>query len=336
MTTYLTRSNACLSIAAPTVHPGWLDMRSTCLNQTKSSCSFIVAAFLPLFVLIVSVTAASPQEYSLPVPEGVLPPLIPNDNPVTQAKVELGQKLYFDPRLSVDDTVSCATCHDPNKGFADGLKTSKGVGGKTGVRSAPTVLNAAYYEQQFWDGRAADLEEQAKGPMINPVEMAMPSHAAVEEKLRKIPEYPLLFQKAFGKPEINIDRVAKAIASFERTVISLSAPIDRFLAGDKNAIAESAKRGWALFNGKARCNTCHGHVGILPTFTDNKYHNIGVAMKDKNFAELARRVASRRRGRWDLSLVSAMVALLQDDKSLFGHLSPPIQFNLEARSGYVS
>ena len=130
MATYYARGKAYLSIAAPTAPPGRLDMSSIRLNKTRGSYALIVATFLPLFVLGASVTAASPQEYSLPIPEGVLPPLIPNDNPVTQAKVELGQKLYFDPRLSVDDTVSCATCHAPDKGFSDGLKTSKGVGGQ--------------------------------------------------------------------------------------------------------------------------------------------------------------------------------------------------------------
>ena len=231
-------------------------------------------------------------EYRLPIPEGVLEPIIPEDNPVTETKVSLGKKLYFDPRLSVDDTVSCATCHDPRKGLADGRRVSVGVGGKTGVRNAPTVFNAAYFEQQFWDGRAQTLEDQAKQPLVNPVEMAMPSHAALEEKLRKIAEYPPLFEKAFGTPEITTDRLAKAIASFERTLISLSAPIDRFLAGDEKALSDSAKRGWELFNGKARCNTCHGHVGVQPTFTDNLYHNIGVAMKAEDFAELARHVAA--------------------------------------------
>lgn len=249
-------------------------------------CSVVV------LLLLVIARAALAQEYSLPLPTGVLPPLIPDNNPLTQAKIDLGQKLYFDPRLSVDNTVSCATCHDPRKGFADGRKVAEGVSKKTGVRNSPTVLNAAYYEQQFWDGRVETLEEQAKQPLLNPVEMAMPSHAAVEEKLGKLPEYPPLFQKTFGKPEITIDRVAQAIASFERTMISFSAPIDRFLAGDKNALSESARRGWELFNGKARCNTCHGHVSVLPTFNDNKYHNIGVAMKEQNFADLARRVAA--------------------------------------------
>jgi len=228
------------------------------------------------------------DEYELPIPSEVLPPLIPDDNPLSQPKIELGQKLYFDQRLSIDNTVSCATCHDPRKGFADGKPVAEGVKQQKGARNSPTVLNAAYFEQQFWDGRAEMLEDQAVLPLINPIEMAMPSHGAVEEKLRSFPEYPPLFQKAFGKPEITITRVGQAIASFERTVISFSAPIDRFLAGEKTAIPEAAQRGWELFNGKARCNTCHGHVSVVPTFTDNKYHNIGVGAKQRDFTTLAR------------------------------------------------
>ncbi|MBI3246013.1 MAG: cytochrome-c peroxidase [Deltaproteobacteria bacterium] len=254
-----------------------------------------------LFVILVALTfslawgvlisvpgVAFPDEYALPIPAEVLPPLIPDDNPLSAAKVELGQKLYFDPRLSVDNTVSCATCHDPRKGFADGKPVGEGVKQQKGARNSPTVLNAAYYEQQFWDGRAEMLEDQAVLPLINPIEMAMPSHGAVEDKLRKLPEYPPLFRKAFGKPEITISRVGQALASFERTLVSFSAPIDRFLKGDKSAISESAQRGWTLFNGKARCNTCHGHVGSVPTFTDNKYHNIGVGAKQRDFSALAR------------------------------------------------
>ncbi len=252
--------------------------------------------FLRITVFSLFGALASPaifaQTPEFRVPEGVLPPIIPADNPVTPAKIELGEKLYFDVRLSLDDTVSCASCHDPRKGFADGRRVSEGVGKKTGVRNAPTVLNAAYFEQQFWDGRVATLEEQAKQPLVNPVEMAMPSHAAVEQKLAAVAEYAPLFQKAFGDPRITIDRVAMAVASFERTLISFSAPIDRFLAGDEKAISDSAKRGWALFNGKARCNTCHGHVGVLPTFTDNQFHNIGVAAKSHDFEALARQVAN--------------------------------------------
>jgi cytochrome c peroxidase len=235
---------------------------------------------------------ARAQQVTLAVPEGVFPPEIPSDNPLTAAKVDLGRKLYFDSRLSKDDTIACATCHDPRAGFADGKPVSDGVGGAKGVRNAPTVLDAAFLSAQFWDGRAPSLEAQALQPIVNPVEMAMPDHAAVEKKLAGIAEYPPLFQKAFGSPKVTIARVSQAIASFERTVISLDAPIDRFVAGDANAISESAKRGWELYNGKARCNTCHAHTSVFPLFTDEKYHNIGVAAKAVNFEELARRVES--------------------------------------------
>jgi cytochrome c peroxidase len=221
-------------------------------------------------------TAASAGDVTLQLPSGVLPPVIPADNPITTEKVELGQKLYFDPRLSGDDTVSCATCHNPLHAFAEPRPVSIGVGGKAGARNAPTVLNAAFLQEQFWDGRAPTLEEQAKGPLTNKVEMAMPDHDSVAKKVARIPEYPPLFEKAFGDDQVTIDRVVQAIASFERTLITLDAPIDRFLAGDPGAISAEAKRGWDLFNGKARCNTCHGHVGAFPLFTDEQYHNLGV------------------------------------------------------------
>ena len=230
------------------------------------------------------------QPVTLPVPAGVLPPEIPADNPPTAAKVELGKRLYFDPRLSADGTVACATCHDPKSGFAEPRAVSVGVGGATGVRNSPTVLNAAFLREQFWDGRAATLEEQALQPLVNPVEMAMPDHPALEAKLRGIAEYPALFAKAFGDDRITIERVGQAIASFERTLLSVEAPLDRFLAGDARAIPDAAKRGWDLFNGKARCNTCHGHVAAFPLLTDELYHNIGVAAKEVSFEDLARRV----------------------------------------------
>ena len=247
------------------------------------------------FALVLSWSEANPapqtpQEYTLSLPSDVIPPLIPDDNPWTAAKVALGEKLYFDARLSADNTVSCATCHDPAKGFGDGKALAVGIGQKTGSRNSPTVINAAFNDFQFWDGRASTLEEQAKGPLTNPVEMGMASHDALVGKLQNIAEYPPLFKQAFDSDQINIDNVVRAIASYERTVFSFSSPFDRFNAGDKAAVSASAQRGWDLFNGKARCNDCHGYVASSPTFTDNKFHNIGVAMHATNFAELARKV----------------------------------------------
>jgi cytochrome c peroxidase len=158
------------------------------------------------------------------------------------------------------------------------------------VRNAPSAFDAAFLGTQFWDGRAATLEEQAKGPIVNPVEMALPDPAAAEAKLRAIPEYPPLFRAAFGDDAISYDRLVQAIASFERTLVDVTAPIDRFIAGDASAIPEAAKRGWELYNGKARCNNCHGHVAAFPLFTDELFHNIGVAAKDVNFKALAGKV----------------------------------------------
>lgn len=228
------------------------------------------------------------MSYGETLPSWVLPPELPENNPSTPEKVALGRKLYFDKRLSVDDSVSCKTCHDPNKGFADGKRIATGVDEKKGTRNSPTVVNAAFYELQFWDGRAPTLEEQAKGPLVNPVEMAMSSHDALVKKLRGIKEYRDEFKKAFGTAKFSIDHIVQAIASFERTLISVKSPFDRFIAGNEGAITADAKAGWKLFNGKARCNTCHGFIKVYPFFTDNKFHNIGVAMKNANFEALAR------------------------------------------------
>jgi cytochrome c peroxidase len=238
-----------------------------------------------------ALVGAAGAELALPIPEAVLPPEIPADNPPTEAKALLGRKLYFDTRLSAAGNMACATCHSPATGFADprGQKTSAGGDGRFGPRNTPTVLNAAMLAEQFWDGRAATLEEQAVLPFINPIEMGVPDHPALERLVAGLPEYPPLFRAAFGTEQVTVDRIGEAIASFERTLISLSAPIDRFLAGDQSAIPEAAKRGWELFNAKARCNTCHGWVEAFPLFTDELYHNIGVETKNVDFDALAAR-----------------------------------------------
>jgi len=203
---------------------------------------------------------------------------VPDENPMAAEKVTLGRLLYFDKRLSKDDTVSCATCHDPSHAWAEPRKTSIGVGGKVGARNAPTVINRLFSKEQFWDGRGADLEDQAKGPLVNPIEMAMPSHAAVVEKVRAIPGYPPLFTSAFGTPVVTIDRIGQAIAAFERTVVAGNSSYDRYQAGDKAAMNASAVRGMAVFNGKGNCVTCHAGFN----FTDESFHNLGVGMHAKS------------------------------------------------------
>lgn len=265
-------------------------MVQTCDKRVLSFTFTICTAFI-CSLPSVAFTKSANEPYELNLPEYVLEPIIPEDNPLTKGKVDLGRKLYFDKRLSADDTVSCATCHDPNKGFADGEIVAIGIKGQKGARNSPTVLNTAFLDFQFWDGRALTLEEQAKQPIINPVEMGMPSHDAVVEKISNISEYITDFKNVFGTDSITIDHIAQAIASFERTLITLNTPFDRFIAGEDNAISASAKRGWELFQGKARCITCHEFNVSYPFFTDNKFHNIGVAMKDKDFVDLARKAA---------------------------------------------
>lgn len=199
---------------------------------------------------------------------------IPADNPMSNAKVELGRLLYFDKRLSADNSVACASCHAPANGFTDNAPVSTGIKGQKGGRSAPTVINRALSDAQFWDGRAISLEAQAKGPLTNPIEMGMPDYDAVVAKLKNIKGYQMMFVRVFGKQGINIDTVAQAIAAFERTVLSGNSKYDRYQAGDNKALNEAEVRGMELFNGKARCATCHSGVN----FTDERYHNIGVGM----------------------------------------------------------
>ena len=217
--------------------------------------------------------------------------VIPQDNPQTPEKVALGQKLFFDGRLSADDTVACATCHDPARAFTDGRPVSIGIHGRVGQRNSPTILNALYNKTQFWDGRAKTLEEQASFPIINSFEMGQPTLDAAVSKLAGIEEYKQAFQKVFGRPLDSSD-LLRAIAAYERTLVSFDSPFDHFIAGDQNAIDESAKRGWELFNTKARCNKCHALTETqrdVTNFTDFDFHNIGIGILRHNVVPLARK-----------------------------------------------
>jgi len=215
---------------------------------------------------------------------------IPPDNPQTAEKIALGQKLFFDGRLSVDGTVACATCHDPQRAFTDARPTSIGVQGRIGQRNSPTVLNALYNKSQFWDGRAKTLEDQAALPIANPVEMGQPDLEAAVASLAALPEYQQAFQRVFGRPPNGQDLV-RALASYERTLTSFDSPFDRFLAGDDRAIDAAAKRGWVLFNDRARCNKCHAlpdETPDLTNFKDDDFHNIGVLIVRHHVVPLAR------------------------------------------------
>jgi cytochrome c peroxidase len=212
--------------------------------------------------------------------------LVPGDNKLTPARTELGRKLYFDARLSADGTVSCSTCHDVTRSFTDRRPVSEGIREQLGQRNAPTTMNAALMQTQFWDARARTLEDQAKLPILNPVEMGMPDEKAAVAAIAGDPEYKRMFEAAYGRP-VNYDDIGRAIASFERTLIFLDSPFDRFLAGDSKAISEPAKRGWVLYNGKARCVTCHPVNASSPLGSDNRFHNIGVSARHQNFEGLA-------------------------------------------------
>lgn len=185
-------------------------------------------------------------------------PPVPSDNPITPAKVALGKALYFDPRLSSTNKVSCSSCHDPRGAGTDSGSVSVGINGLKGGRRAPSVWNAAYHSVQFWDGRAPTLEEQAKGPMINPIEMGMKNHDEVVKKIAAIPGYAPLFEKAFGdQGPITIDRVAKAIATYERTLVTHDSPYDLYVKGNKSAMSPAAVRGMKLTQ-SIGCVACHG------------------------------------------------------------------------------
>jgi len=214
---------------------------------------------------------------------------IPADNPQTPDKVELGKKLFFDGRLSADGTVACSTCHDPARAFTDGRPVSIGIKGRAGQRNAPTILNALYNKAQFWDGHAKTLEDQAAFPIVNPVEMGQPSLDAAAARIASVPDYDRRFRSVFGRPPNGPD-LTRAIASYERTLVSFDSPFDHFIAGDKNAIDESAKRGWELFNTRARCNKCHALSEQTrdPTyFIDQDFHNIGIGIIRHNVVALA-------------------------------------------------
>ena len=199
----------------------------------------------------------------------------PEDNPYTGEKENLGKKLFFDPRLSGSDYISCASCHNPSFSWGDGLPTGFGHGMTRLGRRTPTILNVAWAELLMWDGRFESLEEQAFGPMGADVEMNQDLETIVEE-LGVIPGYRTLFSVAFPGEGLTLDNIAKAIATYERTVVSGLAPFDHWIAGDEEAISEAAKRGFDLFNGKASCVACHASWNL----TDDSFHDIGLEGDD--------------------------------------------------------
>ena len=209
-------------------------------------------------ILVLALGAASAVA-SAQAPWQPLPPRAPEpaDNPTTPAKVELGKMLYFDPRFSSTGTVSCFSCHNVMEGGDDHRSTSIGVGGQKGGRNAPTVWNAAFHSVQFWDGRAATLEDQAKGPPTNPIEMGMANHDAVIGRVRAIPGYREPFARAFGAGDvITMDNAVRAIAAYERTLVTPNTAYDRYARGDARALNAQQRRGLETFAAKG-CTSCH-------------------------------------------------------------------------------
>lgn len=198
------------------------------------------------------------------------------ENPYSPEKAKLGEMLFFDPRLSGSNAISCSSCHLPGMAFTDGVPKSLGHGATVHVRNSPTLLNLAWTEQTAWDGRTEHLEGHVKGPIGNPVVMNQP-HDKLVAKLSAISEYRALFKAAFPNDGLTIDNVAKAIAVFERGLVSGEAPFDRWIKGDERAISEPAKRGFMLFNTKANCAVCHSGW----SFTDSSFYDIGLSDADE-------------------------------------------------------
>ena len=227
-----------------------------------------------LLFLSTLTNAAAQTRRNAPPPEPPLglPPVIwPADNPYSAARVELGRNLFFDPRLSSNEKVSCATCHPPEHAFAGGNPPPRGVTGTPLRRRAPTLINRAYGRSQFWDGRAATLEAQITGPITAPDEMGA-SPAAAAAAISSIPGYARLFEEAFGDRRVTYDRIVKAIASFGRTILSGNSPYDRFLKGDKHALSPGARRGLDIFERSGECSECHNGYN----FTDEKFASLGI------------------------------------------------------------
>jgi cytochrome c peroxidase len=248
-------------------------------------------ALLPPWIATPVANAQSATEYKLKIPFGLeeTAVVIPADNPLTNEKIELGRMLFFDKRLSQNNTIACASCHLAKFAFTDGKPVSTGIRGQKGGRSAPVSFNRVFSSAQFWDGRAATLEDQSIGPFTNPIEHGFANYDVMMAKMMKIPGYRKLFKQVFGEDNITIDNVGKAIASFQRTVLSGNSPADRFDQGQEaGAISAEAQHGLLLFREKARCTKCHSGFN----FTDEKFHNLGLGWDD-NKVDLGRYMVTK-------------------------------------------
>jgi len=246
--------------------------------MNKLKVLFCVTILLFPSLVIAGSTSEAPPPVTMvnvhllgPEQIGNLPPVpVPPNNPQTSQKILLGKQLYFDMRLSKDNTISCASCHNPAMGWSDAGPTSTGINKQLGGRRSPPVSNSAYNPLQFWDGRAPSLEEQAKGPIENPIEMGN-THPVMLRTVQDIPGYVDEFKHAYGESTLTIDQVANAIAAFERTVVTTDSPFDRFVRGDVSALTSLEKKGLEIFNGKGHCTACHWGGN----FSDGRFHKLG-------------------------------------------------------------
>jgi cytochrome c peroxidase len=251
-----------------------------------------VAVFLMLSLWSISMRPENVQTGSVgfAAPPGLPPIPWPEDNPYSPARFELGKILFFDGRLSASGVESCAFCHEPDHAFSGATPLSRGVNGKTGVRHAQTLINRAWGKSQFWDGRAPTLESQVLFSVTNPDEMGMTTDQVVQT-IQGIKGYAPFFAAAFGDDAITFERIAKAIATFERTVVSGNSPYDRYLAGDKSALTKDQKDGLDFFNKKGECAECHSG----PNFTNEKFANLGIGM-DETHPDPGREAFTKKRG----------------------------------------
>lgn len=228
-----------------------------------AAARIIILAFGALLLLLPFAAYAGHLEPFKSVP-------VPNKNPQTPEKIELGKKLFFDRRLSGDGTMSCATCHMPELAFTDGQDISLSYPTTKNWRNSPTLINVAFYKYLFHDGRVRTLEDQALFPMMSAFEMNK-NLDYLEEQIRVVPEYSETFRRVFGG-DVTRKRIATAIAAFERTLISVNAPLDNYLKGDKGAFSEEAKKGFQIFKGKGKCANCHHGVNL----SDDKFYALEV------------------------------------------------------------
>ena len=239
------------------------------MARTPGSLLRLVAA--ATFTLMAPIVAFSAAKSGLPLGLDLYRP-VPEENRLTSKKIALGRRLFNDRRLSRDGSLSCAGCHDPRRAYTDGRTVAEGVGHARGDRNVPSIVNRAWGRSFFWDGRAATLEQQVVQPIVNPIELAMTPTAVLA--LARSDRYRRQFAAAFGT-EPTIDDVARALASYVRTIVTGDSPYDRYAAGDRSALGTSAQRGLGIFRGKGGCTACH----VGPTFTDEQFHNTGVAWR---------------------------------------------------------